>query len=87
MGVTVRQKVKGKGRPWWVFVAHNGKRKSLKVGAKDAAQNVAKAIQEELAHNKFNIEETREPVKIPTFKEYSEKWVNEYVKSTLGSSG
>lgn len=32
MGVTVRQKVKGKGKPWWVFIAHNGKRKSVKVG-------------------------------------------------------
>ncbi len=34
MGVVVRQKVKGKGKPWWVFIAHNGKRASRKVGDK-----------------------------------------------------
>ena len=37
MGVTVRQKVKGKGNPWWVFVSYNGKRTSRKVGDKTAA--------------------------------------------------
>ncbi len=25
MGVRVRQKTKGKGNPWWVFISHNGK--------------------------------------------------------------
>ena len=34
MGVTIRQKERGKGKPWWVFIAHNGKRKSIKVGDK-----------------------------------------------------
>ena len=37
MGVTVRQKVKGRGQPWWVFIAHNGNRKSIKVGDRTAA--------------------------------------------------
>lgn len=39
MGVTVRQKVKGKGKgkPWWVFIAHSGNRKSIKVGDRTAA--------------------------------------------------
>ncbi|HYA39918.1 MAG TPA: hypothetical protein VEF34_01340 [Syntrophobacteraceae bacterium] len=37
MGVTVRQKVKGKGNPWWVFIAHNGKRSSRQIGDKTAA--------------------------------------------------
>ena len=23
MGATVRQKIKGKGKPWWVFIAHD----------------------------------------------------------------
>ena len=32
MGVTVRQKKKGKGEAWWVFIAHNGKRKSVRGG-------------------------------------------------------
>jgi hypothetical protein len=40
MGVTVRQKVRGKGKPWWVFIAHNGKRKSIRVGDQAAALSV-----------------------------------------------
>ncbi len=31
MGVTVREKVKGSG-VWWVFISHQGKRKSKKIG-------------------------------------------------------
>ena len=38
MGVTVRQKVKGRGQPWWLFIAHNGNRKSIKVGDRVAAE-------------------------------------------------
>ncbi len=38
MGVTVRQKIRGKGNPWWVFMAHEGKRKSIKVGEGVAAE-------------------------------------------------
>lgn len=41
MGVTVRQKLKGKGKPWWVFIAHNGKRKSIKEGDRTAAEALA----------------------------------------------
>lgn len=37
MGVTIREKGKGKGKPWWVFIGHNGKRKSIKVGDRTAA--------------------------------------------------
>jgi hypothetical protein len=46
--VTVRQKARGKGNPWWVFTSHNGKRKSLRVGDKDAANEVASKIQAKL---------------------------------------
>ena len=28
MGVAVRQKIKGRGKPWWMFLNHNGKRTS-----------------------------------------------------------
>jgi len=38
MGVTVRQKVKGRGQPWWFFIAHNGNRKSIKVVDRVAAE-------------------------------------------------
>ena len=46
MGVVVRQKEKGKGQPWWVFISHNGKRTSRKIGDKRAAETVAKTIED-----------------------------------------
>ena len=46
MGVIVKQKDKGKGKPWWVFICHQGKRKSVKVGDKAAAETVASKIRE-----------------------------------------
>ena len=57
MGVNVRQKTKGKGKPWWVFIYHNGKRKSIKVGSKDAAKDVARAIEEKLSKGKLNLDQ------------------------------
>ena len=56
MGVTVRQKVKGRGKPWWVFVAHNGKRTSKQVGDKEAAEKVASAIRARIKKGDFGIE-------------------------------
>jgi len=57
MGVTVRQKMKGKGNPWWVFVAHNNKRTSRMVGDKKAAEEVAGKIQARLQLGEFDFEE------------------------------
>ena len=48
MGVTIRQKEKGRGKPWWVFVAHDGKRKSVRVGDKAAAETLASKLRERL---------------------------------------
>ena len=76
MGVTVRQKVKGKGQPWWVFVVHNGNRTSRRVGIKDAAVEVATKIQARLQLGQFNFEEEKKEEKPePTFKEYANSWI------------
>jgi len=49
MGVTVRQKVKGRGEPWWVFVvANDGKRQSMKVGDRKAADKLVSSLREKL---------------------------------------
>jgi hypothetical protein len=48
MGVTVKQKDKGKGKPWTVFICHQGKRQSIRVGDKAAAEAVASRIREEM---------------------------------------
>jgi integrase len=48
MGVKVREKVKDSGE-WWVFINHQGKRRSKKVGDKRAANAVARKARERLA--------------------------------------
>jgi integrase len=83
MGVRVRQKVKGKGNPWWVFISHNGKRTSRKVGDKKAAEAVASTIRAKLQLGEFGFEEEKP---IPTFKEYSDKWIKITVPATCKAS-
>jgi len=72
MGVRVRQKVKGKGKPWWVFISHNGKRASRKVGDKKAAEAVASTIRAKLQLGEFGFED-RTPA--PTFQEHAKMWL------------
>ena len=48
MGVKVREKVKNSGE-WWVFINHNGKRRSKKIGDKRNANTVARKVRQRLA--------------------------------------
>lgn len=80
MGVTIRQKVRGKGKPWWVFIAHNGKRKSIRVGDQAAALALAAKIQEKLKAGELQIAPEK---KIPTFGEYARKWLDTYGETHL----
>jgi integrase len=75
MGVTVRQKIPGKGKPWWVFVAYNGKRTSRMVGSKDAAIRVATNIEARLQLGEFEFGEAKEEKREATFKEYADSWI------------
>ncbi|MFC1866558.1 tyrosine-type recombinase/integrase [Thermodesulfobacteriota bacterium] len=77
MGVTVRQKAKGKGKPWWVFVSHDGKRTSRRIGDKKAAEEVASTIRSKLQLGDFGFEEKQRKA-IPTFKLYAEAFMNTY---------
>ena len=83
MGVIVRQKVKGKGKPWWVFVNHDNQRISKMIGSKDAANTVARTIEAKLALGEFSFEEEK-PVK--TFKEYADSWIKTTVPATCKES-
>lgn len=83
MGVTVRQKSKGKGKPWWVFVIHNGNRTSRQVGTKDAAKEVAKQIEVKLHLGEFGFEQEKAA---PTFKEYADSWINTTIQATCKES-
>jgi len=83
MGVTVRQKVKGRGKPWWVFVAHNGKRTSKQVGDREAADIVASAIRARIKKGDFGIDETKDA---PNFKEYADSFIKGFSKTNHKAS-
>ena len=72
MGVRVRQKVKG--GPWWVFVAHRGRRTSKQVGARKAALDLAKTLEAELAKQDFRLPSAD----IPTFARVAQAWLARY---------
>ena len=79
MGVKVREKPKDSG-VWWVFINHHGQRKSKRVGDYNNAVESAKKIQAKLTLNEFDIK-TDEKKVMPTFKEYSTCWLEDYVKA------
>jgi integrase len=83
MGVRVRQKIKGKGNPWWVFVSLNGKRTSKRFNTKAAAMKVAPILEAKLATGKFSFEPEKPPAK---FKEYAESWIKTTVPATCKAS-
>ena len=87
MGVVIRQKMKGKGQPWWVFISHDGKRTSRKVGDKKAAEAVASEISAQLQLGQFDFKPHRT---VPTFGVYAKSWLettvteaNDYKPSTI----
>jgi len=76
MGVRVRQKKKGRGNPWWVFITHNGKRTSRQVGDKAAAETVASKIRAKLQLGDFGFDEKKKPV--PLFKNFAQGFMGTY---------
>jgi hypothetical protein len=61
--------------PGWIFIAHNGKLKSLKVGDKAAAEVLARKIRERLKPGELQIAPGK---KMPTFGEYGQRWLEGY---------
>ncbi|RLB81390.1 MAG: hypothetical protein DRH17_09320 [Deltaproteobacteria bacterium] len=81
MAVTVREKIRGSGI-WWVFISHNGIRKSKKIGPdKRLAQEVAKKIEARLVLGDFGLKPDE---KVPTFKEYVNGWKGSDGKQNAG---
>ena len=71
MGVKVREKVKGSGE-WWIFIDHNGRRKSKKIGKdKRLAREVAKKIDAKLTMGDMSLSKNE---KVPTFGDYAKTW-------------
>jgi len=83
MGVKVKEKIKGSGE-WWIFINHNGKRKSKKLGNdKKLALEVAKKIDAKLTLGEVNLSKNK---RIPSFGEYARTWIDVVVPATCKSS-
>jgi len=72
MAVTVREKIKGSNE-WWIFINHQGKRRSKKIGDKSTATHVAKEIRARLAKDELGFLEEKKP----TLASFGEKYVND----------
>jgi integrase len=86
MGVTVRQKVRGRGQPYWVFVALNGKRTSTRVGEKKDADKLKKEIEKKIRKGEFRLGDPEERKIGITFKQYADVWMKTTVPATCKRS-
>lgn len=82
MSVTVRQKRKGKGNPWHVFIHDNGIIRSKAVGDRRAAEAVASAIRRKMTAGEFLLDDPAES-KVPEFYEYAKRYLDNYAKTAL----
>ncbi|SHI09961.1 tyrosine-type recombinase/integrase [Desulfofustis glycolicus] len=78
MAVTIRRK--RKNGPWFVFVTHQGKRKSYSAGSKEAAIKLQKVLQGELALGKAGFMNTK-TIAAPIFRDVRTKWLTTVVPS------
>src|SRR5438552_14155626 len=78
MGVTVREKVKG-SKVYWLFISHDRKRVSRRVGDKKAAELAATQIRAKLALGDLGVfEPVAAPppvVAVPTFGVFALAWL------------
>lgn len=73
MGVKVREKPTGSGI-YWIFINHNSKRKSKKIGDEKTAKEVAEKIKAKLVLGELHVEKINKPS--PTFKQYAIFWLS-----------
>ncbi len=84
MGVTVREKTKDSGE-WWVFIAHQGRRTSRKVGDRKAAREAARKIQARLTLGKGAFPDVKTKPPAPTLQHYFKSFERSY-RATLQPS-
>jgi len=88
MGVRVREKIEGSGA-WWVFISHQGRRTSRKVGDRKAAREAARKIQARLTLGKGAFPEKNAKPPAPTLQQYFKSFEKSYratLKPTTWSS-
>jgi len=81
MGVKVREKIKDSGI-YWVFVAHQGRRTSRKVGDRKAAREAARKIQARLTLGAAAFPEKKKSP-APTLSTYCERFQKNYMPGAL----
>jgi integrase len=80
--VTVRQKKKGRGRPWYIFIHQNRQITSKCIGDKRAAEAIASAIRKRIKAGELNLDGVAREKK-PSFGEYVQTYLNEYAAVVL----
>lgn len=82
MGVTVRQKAKGRGQPWWIFVHHQGRLRSKKIGDRRAAEAVASELRKKLKGGELDLsaQQCKPKDDSPLFRDYARQYLNDYAK-------
>ena len=84
MGVKVREKPKGSGE-YWIFINHQGKRKSKKIGRdKRLANEVAKKIAARLVLGDMDLSSSEK--EIPKFRDYAQNWAAVTIQATCKPS-
>ena len=78
MGVRTREKPKDSG-VWWVFIHHEGRRTSRRVGNQEAAEEAARQIQARLTLGQDALPARRK--RVPTLAVYFERIKKNYLKT------
>jgi integrase len=79
-------KVQKRNGAWYVFIYHDGKRKARRIGTRQAAEEVRRKIEARLAAGEFLFEADPDEPRVPTFKQYSDKWLKEFAEVSLKHS-
>ena len=83
MGVRIREKPKDSG-VWWVFIHHEGRRTSRRVGDQEAAEEAARQIQARLTLGKDALPAQRK--RAPTLKVYFQGFRETYLETAVRHS-
>ena len=79
MGVRVREKPYGSGI-WWVFINHQGRRKSKLVGTEKAAREFAERLKARLLLGEYGLDGENSQSTAPTFSKLADDWLALQIK-------
>ncbi len=68
---------------WWVFICYHGRRKAKKIGTREAAEKVKRAIEARLALGDFGILISE---KLVTFADYGKQWLEVHARAHCKTS-